>query len=181
LFDGGAGDGATSLAYKRVFVTSSTFVPGGSGPNAFDGIARADTRCQMAALAGAKTGNATTATYRAWLSSSTSSPSVSFMKANEPYMLVDGTSVVAKSWTDLTSGNIVTAIGLDEDGNPVGDLVWTATKTDGTFTGLADCGDWSDATSSMLGGIGNSSSVLSWSMDGNTQCNTPQHLYCFEQ
>ncbi|MGZ3454239.1 MAG: hypothetical protein ACXVEF_31830, partial [Polyangiales bacterium] len=82
----------TSTANKVVFVTSTLYT-GDLG-----GVAGADSKCQSAAAAASLAG-----TFKAWVSSATSSPSTTFVRTTGDYALPDGT-VVAHGWSGLTSG-----------------------------------------------------------------------------
>ena len=50
----------------------------------------------------------------AWLSDSTASPSSRFTHSSVPYVLPDGTTVVANDWADLTGGTLQHLINMDE-------------------------------------------------------------------
>ena len=50
----------------------------------------------------------------AWLSDSTASPSTRFTRSSVPYVLPDGTTVVANNWADLTHGTLQFPINLAE-------------------------------------------------------------------
>ncbi len=171
-----------SPAYKRVFVTNSTF-DGNLG-----GLTGADNKCstEATALGG---------TWKAWLSSSTvgvKDPARGFAQAAVPYKSLAG-ATIANDWNDLTAtGNIRTPISLTETLNTIGLLtVYTFTNT--TFNGSvrnvsglcnAGGGDWTDSSFSLStnteGNIKSTNS--SWTAFGTTlTCNTPVRLYCFEQ
>ena len=75
------------------------------------GLAGADAKCDLLASNAGLTG-----TFRAWLSDGIDSPDTRFLKAGNPYVLVDNTTVIASDWTDLTSGSIQAPINLTELG-----------------------------------------------------------------
>jgi hypothetical protein len=130
----------------RVFVTNATF----SGD--LGGLAGADAKCQAAASAANLSG-----TYRAWLSTTASSPAAdaTFTKASGPYRRVDGVQVVA-DWADLTDGTLGAAIRVTETGTQLfNNSVWTHTLPDGTAGGVAhggDCAGWTEGSGSLLAG-----------------------------
>jgi len=112
------------------------------------GLAGGDAICQR--LADAKKLGAT---WKAWLSDATASPSTRFTQAAVPYRLMSGT-LVANDWTSLTSGVLAHAIDMDEAGTTVlpdssVTEVWTGTTPSGTYAG-ASCQDW---TSSQAHGV----------------------------
>lgn len=75
---------------KTVFATS-TYYTGDLG-----GSTGADSKCMERASAANLIGN-----FKAWISTSTSSPFTTFIKSNVPYKRVDGTTI-ANNWADLT-------------------------------------------------------------------------------
>ena len=91
-------------AGKRMFVTSLAYTAN------FGGAAAADASCQSLASAAALGG-----TWKAWLSTSISSPSSSFTQASVPYQRVDGT-LIANNWADLTDGTLANGVAMDEHG-----------------------------------------------------------------
>ena len=163
------------FASCRRLVFASSITLGGR----LRGITGADGKCQeLASMAGLD------GTYKAWLSDGASSPSTSFSHATDPYVLVDGT-IVANDWAGLTSGNLLTAINLDENGSILPssalDSVWSGTLFDGTSTG-DDCNAWTDGSSSASGGIGNPwATDAAWTDLSSFVCAIPLHVYCFEQ
>ncbi|MBW2294474.1 MAG: hypothetical protein JRG89_17575 [Deltaproteobacteria bacterium] len=179
--DGESGDAATR---KRVFVTSQIF------NGALGGLAGADEKCQILAIAAGRSGS-----YRAWLSDSTDSPSTTFTRSDDPYRLVDGTRI-ADDWTDLTTNDFLNAIDLDENGAPapststfcdfVTDWVHTGTLRDGTSNGTDNnCSDWTSALGAGAWGR-YSQTDANWSLscvggDLAVNCSQMAALYCFEQ
>jgi hypothetical protein len=154
---------------KRVFITS-TMQNGG-----FGGTSGADTFCADRATAAGLAG-----TFKAWLSVTGDGPATRFTHATVPYGLVDGT-LIANDWTDLTNGSLAHAINRDESGLLVTADVWTGTGTAGAPTAL-NCNNFLNATGSVFGVCGTSTVVnSSWTQASTPACNTPLHLYCFEQ
>lgn len=160
----------------RVFVTSTSY-DGNLG-----GLSGADAKCLTQAGLGGLTG-----TYRAWLSTSISSPATdaSFTKASGPYRLVNGTPIAA-DWADLTDGALAAPINVTEFGVGAADTyVWTNTLPNGTAGGPLDgkdCGGWM-GTPSGGGYIGRTFATnTQWTSLGLLSCQTPPaRLYCFQQ
>ena len=110
-----------TITHKNVFVTSQAH----NGD--FGGISGADSFCQGLANTAGLSG-----TYYAWLSDTTTSPSLRFAQASVPYRLVDGTTI-ANDWADLTDGTIQNPINKDEYGNAASSsMVFTFTMTNGS-------------------------------------------------
>jgi len=155
---------------KRVFA-SSTFQTGG-----FGGVSSADTICAERASAAGLTG-----TFLAWVSDADTSPSSRFVQSSSGYTLVDGTTVVAADWNDLTDGMLAHAINRDENGNLVGGDVWTGTSAVGAAA-TARCSDWATSSASVTGQCGTTGQAgAAWTAFLTPSCNTPLRLYCFEQ
>ncbi len=165
---------------KKVFVTVSTYA-GGQVANQ----TTADAHCQARADGAGLTG-----TFRAWLGTdSGSDPNDVFAANTIGYETPDGTKV-ADNYADLTDGTLDAAINRDANGNSVGTVsVWTNVDQFGereSTSQSADCdfggGDWSDSSTGRDGNTGSSGSITSsWTTGGSSQCNVPNHLYCFEQ
>lgn len=154
---------------KRVFITSTTHNGGFGGTFGADGICAA--RATEAGLSG---------TFKAWLSVTGDGPATRFTHATVPYGLVDGT-LIANDWSDLTNGSLAHAINLDESAHLVSADVWTGTDTAGTPTAF-NCNNFLNATGSVFGVCGSSTLAnASWTSSSTPACNTPLHLYCFEQ
>ncbi|MCA9577164.1 MAG: hypothetical protein KC668_17090, partial [Myxococcales bacterium] len=173
--DDGMG-GCTINQSTRVFVTSGTYQAN------LGGVAGADAICQSSAMAQGLGGS-----WSAWLSDQLgNSPSVNFTHHDHPYVRVDG-QVVARSWTDLTSGGIRARIDVMENGaQATGQfLVTSGTNADGTMATVPFgqlCGNWTNTSSGEIGVAGGMTSVdVSWSNLGTYFCNREGfRLYCFE-
>ena len=158
-------------ASKQVFVTSKTYSLG------FGGVVGADKQCATLATAAGLSG-----TFKAWISDSTTSPATSFAQSSAPYKQVDGT-VIANDWADLVDGALAIGIKVDENGTTgIKDVIATATKTSGFYTGSA-CSDWTSVTK---GGFTRGVSTRvdgTWTDDRIDACTklTQVRLYCFEQ
>jgi hypothetical protein len=165
-------DGSTGcVAGKAVFVTSGTW------EGNFMGAAGADPLCATAAM------NLPPATWAAWTSDDMHSPATDrFMPSAVPYKLLDGTPV-ADSFSALTGGTLSNAIDLDETKTLTsGVMVWTGTTTGGTEMQGGTCNDWSGVVGSALGEYGKSDGTgVTWTQAEQETCDTPMHLYCFQQ
>lgn len=162
-----------ALDCERVaFTTSKTF---GGG---FGGIAEADLRCQTHAD-GAQSPRVKGRKFMAWVSTDTNSVATRFPKGTKAYVRPDG-ATIANDWTDLTNGDLATAISLNEDGASPGseERVWTGTNISGTSSN-SNCGNWKSAALNGQRGRwpGNGNG---WSDFSNDACTQPGHLYCFE-
>lgn len=162
-------------SYKLAFMTSQTYT-GDMG-----GVGGADANCQSLANAAGLKG-----TYYAWLSSidaANDSPADRFTQASVPYFLVDG-SKLADNWSDLTDGGLDRTLSVTDQGNdqPFNNT-WTNVTTAGAHYGdAAGCDSWSDGTSGANGAAGSALTAgTGWTNNGVATCDTPQHLYCFEQ
>jgi hypothetical protein len=158
--------------FRRVFVSSTS-----SNAN-LGGVSGADARCQNLANAANLGG-----TWRAWVSSSTSSPSARFSKATVPYRLLDGT-VIANDWNDLLSGSLRHAIDRDEKNTvTTGIEVWTATTSTGTYEG-GGCNGFTSGSSNapiVAQGVTDRASGQ-WTYVYLQYCDrTNPRIYCFEQ
>ena len=185
-------------AFKRVFVTSTTY-DGNLG-----GLAGADAKCAARAAAAGLSG-----TYKAWLSSSTTSAASRLTHATVPYKRTDGVTV-ANNWTDLTDGDlaVVTSpspftvgINHDEFGVALSSATvgaWTATLPDGSTadpSGVLNCFSWTSnvASASPSGGIGYALDIAvtlpvmpgdagsAWTAYAIESCSSLYRLYCLQQ
>jgi hypothetical protein len=162
---------------KLVFVTSETY-QGNLG-----GLAGADELCNQHASSAGLGG-----TYRAWLSTGSSSPSTRMTHAAVPYTLVDGT-MIASGWEDLVDGEILRSIDVQEDGlvydKPPSCMaalaVWSATDVTGHSIGDETCGGWTSLEGN--GWLGNVRQVgREWTDYGcGALCTQRAGLYCVEQ
>lgn len=169
--DGGTGStGATS--FRRVFLTSSVF-----GAQ-LGGIAGADAKCQTAADSAGLGG-----TFRAWISTPTSSPVVNFVHSSEPYVRIDGV-VIASSWSDLVDGDLAAPLEVDELGNVHNNgecgNVWTNTLRDGTPYDEDACTGWTSLQDGTRLGRSDVTNY-SWTEGCVQDCLKQHHLFCVEQ
>jgi len=154
------------------------------------GLSGADAKCQTLATAAGLSG-----AFKAWLSDSTTPASQRLTHASTPYVLVDST-VVANDWAGLTSGTLLHAINLDENGQTPAagtykctsdPTVWTHTDTTGAIlTNTGHCSDWSSTTATTTS-AGSSVYKASpfWTnacqLGGAGVCAKTASLYCLEQ
>ncbi len=167
---------------RTVFVTSTTWT------GALGGLAGADAKCGAAAADAGIPGN-----YLAWVSTTTTTPSLRFTHSTAPYVLVDGT-VVAADWDHLTGGvSLEHAIDRDEHDDVVGfdasanlGEVWTSTLADGT-SALGQfpngCADFTSADPNTASGLVGCTDATDskWTMCAGTGCVVSAALYCFQQ
>lgn len=162
---------------RRVFVSDETY------DGALGGHAGADATCQSLA-----TGAGLGGTWMAWISDSTSSPSVRFTQSAAGYYLIDGTPV-ASGWAALTSSGPSHAIDVTETGASLASATsdasktWTATLDDGA-PGSASCGDFASHAATATGEVGHctGAGTTNWTSAYATEaCNVQNHIYCFEQ
>jgi hypothetical protein len=164
-------------AVKRVFITSTSYT-GNLG-----GLSGADALCQGRANAASLGG-----TWKAWLSSTTTSAASRLAQSSGPYVTLGGV-ILANNWADLTDGNLNININKTElntsptvtySGYPA---VWSNTLGNGNSS-TNDCSNWSSASGSLDSYVGLSFigvSTNEWTRWTGVQCSIPQGLYCFEQ
>jgi hypothetical protein len=168
------------------------------------GLAGADATCNARAAAGGLTG-----TFQAWLCANGVSPATRSTHATVNYRRTDST-LIASNWADLTDGNILNPINVDEFGNDVSAsapfLPWTYVNTAGgcdneTYLspGFGPCPAFSNCpTNCANDGAGNgwtSSSGFAQGSKGDINatganwtdgvtglCSTPaERIYCIQQ
>lgn len=148
-------------------------------------------------------------TFRAWVSMDDDAPAVSFTRTSGDYIRTDGV-VIARGWDDLVDGTLLAPIAINEWGGfetTIGNRgVWTGTRPNGVrgtnhqpsthgveFT--PNCSewlvaDWSAAFGSAIIGFQDVTDSR-WSEvfqdpdddsdNGQDNCVSFYHLYCFEQ
>lgn len=161
---------ATFHAPNVAFVTSTT-------QNAnFGGVAGADAICASRAASAGLSG-----TYRAWVSSSSSS-AMSRLGTASGWVRRDGRPVAASA-TALLAGRILYPIALDEMGgvsSAQDPAIWTGTLGTGAASG-ALCMDWTVSTSSLFGSSGRAfSGTNEWTSTAATPCAAQLAFYCFQ-
>ncbi len=77
------------------------------------GLPGADDKCNTLAME-AELANA--GSFLAWLSAEDKSPMSRMVHHDQPYLLLDGQTIIADSWTDLTDGSLDAPIMIDELG-----------------------------------------------------------------
>lgn len=181
------GDGCSQdcmKEYRRVFVTSQNYT-GNLG-----GIAGADAKCQDAARNAELPG-----IFRAWISSSESSPAQTFVKSTVPYRDVMDV-VIVDDWDALVAVESGTSflnslIYLTESGGvatsgphpctpPTLVVVWTNTNASGsTFDDSLSCTAWTGVGEGKVGRIDQVDEL--WTQACEVPCSTLAPVYCFEQ
>jgi hypothetical protein len=159
------------VARKRVvFVTSQTF-DGNLG-----GIAGADAKCMAAAGASPALAGKT---FRAWVSTSSSSPATSFT-SDGSFVTVGGASL-DDSFNNIRQGTLMTKI-TTETGASVSVPVWTGTDENGYNEEGFDCNGWTDASASAES-TRSTTDVIQWywASSETKTCDQQGALYCFEQ
>lgn len=180
------GDGCSPdcVAERRVFATSVAYFGdmnrGVDDPEALDGIALADLRCDTLAHAAGLSGS-----YKAWLGAAGSAPAGRFDRGfTGRYRLLSfGFPVLARGWHDLVDGLLERDIGADERGEPVYGGVWSNTLADGTVASADDCAGWTDRgdVGETVGAVGSAEQADSqWTHHATRLCATANRLYCFE-
>lgn len=177
----------TPANFKYVFVTSQTYNGNlkQAGGSTTTGLQGADNICQSLANGSTALPVLKNKYWKAWLSDSTTDPARRNWWQGE-YRLVDGTTIVANNWTDLTDGSLQHAINKDEFGQIQSqDSVWTGTNPGGNSdrSSLESyCADWINGTYAHITYIGvNSYTASGWTFDSLVYCDNRFHLYCFEQ
>jgi hypothetical protein len=185
--DGGDASSGPALGYKRVFVTKTLYHVSSDPTDVqgFDTITDPVTGAILACNADAYLGlKSKGGMYLPWLSSGAEnwSPSTKFTQSTVPYKLVDGTTIIAHDFTELTS-QVLNQINVDEDGNTVNTgFAWTGTTSSGILSS-SSCADWTSNSGSSFGSVGSLTDYKQWTQSSSPAmaCNTSQHIYCFEQ
>jgi len=140
-----------------------------------------DTFCQTSADAEGLGGQ-----WKAWISDTTTSPAARFTHATVPYRLLGGVAI-ANDWIGLTSGTLLHAIDVFEDGtSPEAGVVlevWTGTNVNGLYSGKS-CANWTNDTASPPNAdVGVTSQTnAGWTSVYQQFCDRTTHrVYCFEQ
>lgn len=177
---------------KIVFVTSQKYkgdmsrgLPTGGGVRAADEICQE--QADRARLGG---------TFKAWISDSRRSPSTwAHSQPLTHYRLVDGT-IIAKSWAELTSGNLKAFIDKDQYGENIKGTkqVWTGTSSTGMRNPknnmqlidksiLDNCNDWTSSSPAHKAKIGTTHYQTEgyWSSLYHYPCHYLNRLYCIQQ
>ncbi len=172
--------GATS---KRIFVSSATYTLAGVGS-----LTNADMNCgTLAANAGVFEPN-----FRAWLSDETTSAGSRITHdPTNTYYTMDGTTLVACNWAELTSTPHRHAIDRDENktiiptspgcGGNVDRAVWTGTNPDGTIASGKTCTSWTSAAGGALMGLARGIDATWTSGCSGALCGGSAAIYCVEQ
>ncbi len=163
---------ASGTNAKLVFVTQGTWT-GNLG-----GVAGADAKCQAEATAASVPG-----TFRAWISTASTSPAQRFSQTAGPYLLADGT-LLATSWADLTDGTLLVPPRVPVAGAALPSFVrvWTGTQFNGTaLTATADhCSGWTSTSGTGRQGYAHVASAWSDVFPSQSCGQTDVRLYCFQ-
>jgi hypothetical protein len=165
--------GSTGTAtFRQVFLTSAVF-----GAK-LGGLEGADAKCQAAAeLAGVE------GTFRAWISTPTTSPMANFVQSSVPYVRIDGVEIAA-NWLDLIDGELAAPLEVDEWGNVQnnGDCgnVWTNTLRDGSPHDEDACTGWTSLQDAALLGRSDITNYF-WTEGCVQDCLKQYHLFCVQQ
>lgn len=173
-----AGDCVNPKGIPRAVFVSSKWHTGD-----FGGLEGANTACSKMASEANLEGD-----FKAWLGVGQSGPAVTFTQHGY-FVLVDGT-VIAESWADLTDGELLAPISLNEFGqqgtgpfgcNGQSSVVWTGVSPKGE-TLVANCSGWTVAEGEA--GIGFLKATDSaWTMAPmcGAGCGQALPMYCFAQ
>ncbi|MEM7159360.1 MAG: hypothetical protein AAF799_41360 [Myxococcota bacterium] len=165
---------------RLVFVSSEPFT-GGMG-----GLEGAHSLCTELAHNAGWDGS-----FRAWLSTQVSSPSIHMVHGDDPFMRADEV-IIADDWEDFTDGELEAPIDLDEWGGPplqtficAGREVWTNTTVHGTVATERDCSSWdatTPGTTSEVGDWGTPGLNWSWTENcANVTCSSALPIFCVQQ
>jgi len=172
--DGEPCNGQCKLDGRVIFVTSQAY-RGDLG-----GLAGADDICNTLAM---EASLANAGSFMAWLSSEQGSPASRMTKHMEKYLLLDGETIVADSWTDLVDGTLAAAITVNETGEQLmkTTLVWTGTSPTGALS-APTCQGWTSKNKEQSGLCGGSDLLSGeWSAKSSSTCWEWRRLICIEQ
>lgn len=187
---GSGGEGGSPGASVKIAFVSSVAYTGNLG-----GLDGADAKCTALASAANLSG-----TFRAWLSDSTGSPSTRFTHPTVDYVFVDGTTVFAHGWSDLTTTSPKPAFNMNELGGTAaisdtpcaglngGYAAWVSSNNDGTpapgvAAGDHTCSNWSsEAVETSTVGLGSPTGYwIGFCSSGVPSCSKHAPIFCFEQ
>lgn len=164
---------------RVVFVTSLAYT------GSLGGVAGADAKCQARADA-SQLARVKGHTFLAWISTAATSPADRFTHGTGRYYATGGgfgagSELVAFGWDDLTDGDLITSIELDENGARRTGSAWTGTKSNGATPIGPTCADWTSSSFGVAGETGNVGGAgPGWSSDQAEVCAAAHNLYCFE-
>lgn len=122
--------------------------------------------------------------FKAWVTETGSTAAQRFEQStcSYRYYLVDGSTIVANSYADLTDGTLSNPINKDETGAVYNGNVWTSSGTSGGGAGGSYCGEWRVGTNASTGIYGTTTSATStWTNAGTANCDSSFRFMCFEQ
>ncbi len=165
---------------RYVFVTSTTYDGKRGSTISVDGL--------CASIAGPNDIGAPGASWTAWLSDNGSAFTARYTNQTFDgwYVLpTDPPTLVAKGWTGLTSGVLMSAIQVTETGGPPPPpaTAWTSTDVTGAANTLTDhCSKWNSNMKVNSGRLGSTDATdVAWTDNGMTApCDAKHHFYCVE-
>lgn len=171
---------ATAPSDKLIFSSSKVYSA------ELGGLEGADAVCQVLAEAAGHKG-----TFRAWLSSSSSSVAERFTHSTERYVLGSGT-IIADNWADLIVGRLKHAVDETESRTTAIPYVtqtcgrfafWSGTSVRGDRLDWGStCNDWTSASEDDRGEKGITAAYdWAWSQKCDGPCNGLAALLCVEQ
>jgi len=172
--DGEPCNAQCKLDGRVVFLTSEAYF-GDLG-----GLTGADDICNTLAM---EAGLANAGSFMAWLSSDMGSPAARMTKHAEKYLLLDGQTIVAESWTDLADGTLAAAIIVDENGELLMEnkVAWTGTSPIGELS-FPTCNGWTSESKGDAGLCGELDFLSGeWSASAPTLCWEERRVICIEQ
>ena len=158
----------------KVICATSKLYPGDLG-----GLTGADDKCNTLAM---EAGLANAGNFLAWLSDGQNSPTTRMLPHEESYLLLDGKTVVADTWSDLVDGSLKAGINVDEMGTKIGsERAWTGTTATGEATSPR-CVDWTNDTKDFGGLQGLLGAVDStWTEKVALACYLKARILCVEK
>ena len=173
---GGGEEGSDGVAANdhRIFVSSTSFIG-----SAIGGVVGGDAECTSLAKAAGLV-----RTYKSILSDlSTNATRLIFTGGVYTVPTTGNAILVAATGSDLwdtDSKNLLSNIGIDENGSTTSSYVWTGTDSDGATMISEHCNNW--ASSAGNGGRGHTDQFdARWVEDTGASCSVAYPIYCISQ
>ena len=163
---------AGSSGKKRIFVTSTTT------NGAFGGLLTANATCAARASAAGLGGS-----WKAWLSDDFGNAVTRIVDVS-PWYLVDRTTLVFSTKSQMINGNPTAPLNQTENGAAATVDFWTGTDSNGTKqTAAGYCKNWLTADGGVSGCTGQHGSTTGsgWTNGNGNYCNGSFALLCVEQ
>jgi hypothetical protein len=163
---------AGSSGKKRIFVTSTTT------NGAFGGLLAANATCAARASAAGLGG-----AWKAWLSDDFGNAVTRIVDVS-PWYLVDRTTLVFSTKSQMINGNPTAPLNQTENGAAATVDYWTGTDSNGTKqTAAGYCQNWLTADGGVFGCTGQHGSTTGsgWTNGNGNYCNGTFALLCVEQ